>query len=209
MKSRFRRAIFKPRLLLVAVLGCLLLPAAATATIYRYVDENGVVHFTNIPLDNRYKPMWGAPTRRPQAAPADFDPYIQTSARHFRIDPLLVKAVIKTESSFDCQAVSKKGAMGLMQLMPDTARDLRVGNPFNPEENIRGGTQYLRMMLDLFNGDLQLALAAYNAGPTRVQSLGRVPRIPETMQYIERVMRHYHQYQAASPDKKWVHVAYD
>jgi soluble lytic murein transglycosylase-like protein len=209
MPSLFRRVIFKPCLLLVAVLGCLLLPVAAAATIYRYVDENGVVHFTNIPSDNRYQPMWGAPSRRPRSVPGDYDPFIQTSARQFRVDPLLVKAVIRTESSFNCQAVSKKGAMGLMQLMPDTARELRVGNPFNPEENIRGGTQYLRMMLDQFNGDLQLALAAYNAGPGRVQSLGRVPRIPETLQYIERVMLHYHQYQAASPHKKMVQLAYD
>jgi soluble lytic murein transglycosylase-like protein len=209
MKPLFRRSAFKPMLLLMAVLSCLLLPVAAAATIYRYVDENGVVHFTNMPQDNRYKPMWGAPSRRPKTAPADYDQYIQTSARHFRVDPLLVKAVIKTESYFDCQAVSKKGAMGLMQLMPDTARDLQVGNPFNPEENIRGGTQYLRMMLDLFGGDLQLALAAYNAGPTRVQTLGRVPRIPETLQYIDRVLRHYRQYQAASPHKKWIQVAYD
>jgi soluble lytic murein transglycosylase-like protein len=209
MNPLFGRSAFKPRLLLVAVLSCLLLPAAAAATIYRYVDENGVMHFTNTPLDKRYQPMWGAPSKRPRSAAGDYDQYIQTSALQFRVDPLLVKAVIKTESYFDCQAVSKKGAMGLMQLMPDTARDLRVSNPFNPEENIRGGTQYLRMMLDLFNGDLQLALAAYNAGPTRVQSLGRVPRIPETMQYIERVMLHYRQYQAASPHKKWLYVAYD
>jgi soluble lytic murein transglycosylase-like protein len=196
--------------LLAAVLW--LLPVATEATIYRYVDDNGVIHFTNIPIDSRYQPL--RPNRSPkltgvESSAARFESYIKVAARRFDVDPLLITAVIQTESSFNCQAISQKGAQGLMQLMPETARELQVGDPFDPEDNIRGGTMYLRKMLDLFDGDLQLALAAYNAGPTRVKALGRVPRIPETIQYIERVMLNYRQYQAASPYNNLITVAYD
>ena len=106
--------------------------------------------------------------------------YIQLAARYHQVDPLLVKAVIKAESNFDPNALSPKGAQGLMQLMPGTARDLEVDDPFDPFQNINGGTKYLRYLLDNFNGNVELSLAAYNAGPGRVAPLGAIPDIPET-----------------------------
>jgi soluble lytic murein transglycosylase-like protein len=107
------------------------------------------------------------------------------------LEPRLVVAVIKAESNFDPQARSPKGAQGLMQLMPGTARDLAVGDPFDPEENIRGGIDYLSQMLDRFEGDLELALAAYNAGPEAVVRHGGVPPYAETQAYIRRVLSQY------------------
>ena len=116
----------------------------------------------------------------------------------YQIDPLLIQAVIKAESNFDALALSCKGAQGLMQLMPGTARDMRVSDPFDPRDNINGGTRYLRKMLNIFDDDLHLALAAYNAGPEVVKNIGRIPDIPETIEYVERVLRHYRRYQVAS-----------
>ncbi len=113
-----------------------------------------------------------------------------------RVDPLLVvKAVIKTESNFDPEAVSAKGALGLMQLMPATARELRVANPLDPLENVTGGTRYLRTLLDSYDGNVALSLAAYNAGPGRVKDA--IPNIPETRTYVARVLRHYASYRKA------------
>ena len=117
--------------------------------------------------------------------------------RRYNIDPNLIKAIIRAESGFDRYAVSKKGAQGLMQLMPDTAREMRVSDPFNPEQNIAGGVRYLRKLLKMFNGNLVLSLAAYNAGPTQVKKAGGVPRINETRLYIKRVLSYYDRYAKA------------
>jgi soluble lytic murein transglycosylase-like protein len=117
--------------------------------------------------------------------------------RRYNIDPNLIKAIIRAESGFDRYAVSKKGAQGLMQLMPDTAREMRVSDPFNPEQNIAGGVRYLRKLLKMFNGNLVLSLAAYNAGPTQVKKAGGVPRFSETRRYIERVLNYYDRYARA------------
>ncbi len=111
--------------------------------------------------------------------------------KRYNIDPNLIKAIIKAESGFDRYAVSKKGAQGLMQLMPDTAREMRVSDPFNPEQNIAGGVRYLRKLLKMFNGDLVLSLAAYNAGPGQVKRSGGVPQFSETKSYIKRVLSYY------------------
>jgi soluble lytic murein transglycosylase len=110
------------------------------------------------------------------------------------MDFALIKAVIKAESAFNPRAVSRKGAQGLMQLMPDTARDLLVDDPFDPYDNLRGGVRYLRQMLDTFGGDVTLALAAYNAGPGAVQSSNAVPPYPETRTYVRRVMQYHREY---------------
>lgn len=173
-----------------------LFPAGSEATIYSFVDENGTVHFTNVPKDSRYKYRIIGPAsssaRAPRAGdPRLYDDYISRAASAYDVDPLLVKAVIKVESNFDNLAVSRKGAKGLMQLMPGTAADLNVFDPFDPRANIFGGTSYLRQMLERFGGDVRRALAAYNAGPSRVESEGGVPGIPETRQYVERVLGHY------------------
>lgn len=107
------------------------------------------------------------------------------------LDPDLVRAIIRVESAFDDRAVSRKGAMGLMQLMPETARELDVDDPFDPEHNIQGGTRYLRRLLDDFGENLTLALAAYNAGPTAVRRWGDIPPYRETRDYIRRVLTLY------------------
>ncbi|WP_245590120.1 lytic transglycosylase domain-containing protein [Desulfobulbus elongatus] len=134
-----------------------------------------------------------------RTAPQTLDRYIKLAAANHQVDPLLIKAVIKAESNFDPSAISPKGAQGLMQLMPGTARDLAVNNPFDPLQNINGGTRYLRYLLDNFNGDVELSLAAYNAGPGNVAPYGVVPNIPETQNYVTKVMETYRSYRSSRP----------
>lgn len=183
----------------------------ANAAIYTFIDEAGTVHFTNVPDDPRYRPV-SKPSPRARIIPGNplhYDDHIREAGRIYQVDPLLIKAVIKAESNFDCRAVSKKGAKGLMQLMPETARDLNICDPFDPQANIYGGTYYLRQLLERFGGDLKLVLAAYNAGPNKVESLGRVPRIAETQTYVRRVLWNYKEMtDQSSPNKKWVRVSY-
>ena len=110
------------------------------------------------------------------------------------MDSSLIKAVIKAESDFDYQAVSGKGAQGLMQLMPETATDMEVRDPFNPEENILGGTRYLSLLLNRFDNNKSLALAAYNAGPENVENYQGIPPYPETQTFVKRVLNYYRKY---------------
>jgi len=170
----------------------LLLPMTGAATIYSFVDEAGVRHFSNVPVDPRYRPLTEQPVKLTLLSPSSYDREINTAARRYGLDPGLIRAVIKAESGFNRHAVSPKGAMGLMQLMPGTARDLRVAAPFDAGENILGGSRYLRRMLDRFQGDLELALAAYNAGPERIKPGEGVPAIAETRTYVRRVLREYY-----------------
>lgn len=163
-------------------------------TIYQYMDSNGVVHFSNVPTNPRYKRLRGERTlaRLKPTLPALKlnETILQTSNRH-SLSPALVHAVIRAESAYNPNAVSSKGAMGLMQLMPGTAALLKVSNPYDPEENISGGVRYLRYLLDRFGGNLELALAAYNAGESRVLRTNQIPRISETQQYVRKVIRFY------------------
>lgn len=166
-------------------------------------DRSGAMNFTNVPDGSDCKTFqmqresgnWSNVTR--QVDSSRYDREIQRVGRIYNIDPSLIKAIIHTESDFDNRAVSRSGAQGLMQLMPDTARDLQVDNPFNPWENIEGGTRYFRSILDSFNDDLILSLAAYNAGPGLVARTGGVPRIPETLRYVNKVLKRYKFYRAA------------
>ncbi len=156
------------------------------ADIYRYVDENGVTHFTNAPTHGRFS-LYRKGNSPTSGQISDLGEIISRYASLFNLEEALLRAVIRAESNYNSQAVSTKGAIGFMQLIPETARYLGVSDPFNPEENIRGGSRYLRMMLDEFDGDLDLALAAYNAGPNTVKRYGGVPPFRETQTYIERV----------------------
>ena len=158
---------------------------------YSYVDQNGRLYFTNVPADPRYRQVPAFEAIRGASVHGRYGSFIRTAAERYSLDPELIRAIIKVESGFNPYAVSKKGAMGLMQLMPDTAKGMQVTAPFEAEENIMGGSRYLRKLLDIFNGNLQLGLAAYNAGPNRIMANGAIPGIPETEQYVKKVLREY------------------
>ena len=176
--------------------------SVALADIYFFTDSRGVVHYTNVPTDPRYKRMPGivsfsrpTPQRhRSSSSERSFDAHIHEAAEKYDVDPMLIKAVIKQESNFNPNAASAKGALGLMQLMPGTARDMDVADVFDPRENIFGGTRYLKRLSSQFNGDLALALASYNAGPDRVSPANRIPDIPETRDYVRSVLSFYNSF---------------
>lgn len=164
------------------------------ADIYKFIDSKGVLHFTNVPLSSGYELYI---TERPEktsdfSISDEYDHFIKTACRRYGIDVSLVKAMIKVESNFNNWAVSRKGAKGLMQIMPDNYKKLKIKNPFNPWENIMGGTRYIKMMIDRFDGKLPLALAAYNAGPTAVDRYNHIPPYRETKNYVQKVMKYYH-----------------
>lgn len=195
----------KPAVFVFVVALLLSLPVAA-ADIYKYEDDEGVLHFTDTPTDHRFKIFMRDIKKDKQLRthfrltncagnPAEFEPIINSCALEYGVDKSLVKAVIHAESGYDPNAVSVKGASGLMQLMPNTARSLRVGNSLDPAENIRGGVRYLRFLLDTFKGDESLALAAYNAGLTRVAQYGGVPPYTETRNYVAKVLQYRKSYQ--------------
>lgn len=164
------------------------------ADIYRYTDEKGVRHFTNIKTDVRYRLFIRSAKKTPLAYIKEYDYLISQASERFGVDPMLIKAVIKAESAFDYNAVSQKGAQGLMQLMPGTADEMMVEDPFDPEENIFGGTRYLSRLLKRFNNDTNLAVAAYNAGPENVDLHKGIPPFPETETFVKRVMDYYQKF---------------
>ena len=170
-------------------------PSLASAEIYKYVDENGVVHFTNVP-DKRYNLVLRKEWVRFRLG-ANFDKYdeeIRQASRRYGVDYALVKAVVRAESNFNPQAISRTGAKGLMQLMPGTAKALGVNDSFHPADNIDGGVRHLSYLLGLFNGDLQLALAAYNAGEETVLRYNGLPPYQETRTYVQRVLQYFQNY---------------
>ena len=173
---------------LFAALAVVLLPARLFADIYVYTDDDGVIHFTNVPTSGRFE--WVAPERGgPAPALSSFNEIIVRAAGRYGVDPALVKAVIKAESDFDPEAVSPAGAVGLMQLMPETARVVGVRDLRDPAQNIYGGVRHLSRLLRVFDGDTVLALAAYNAGENAVRRYGGLPPFRETREYVRRVLR--------------------
>ena len=167
---------------------------SAQADIYRFKDENGVWHFTNIRSDKRYRLYIKTKRLKGKQYIQDYDTIIQRAAKEFDVDSHLIKSIIMAESSFDPNAISQSGAQGLMQLMPPTANDMKVDNPFDPEENIFGGTKYLSLLLKKFNYDKRLAIAAYNVGPSVVEGKNAVPLIPQTRCFVEKVMKYYSEF---------------
>jgi soluble lytic murein transglycosylase-like protein len=171
------------------------LMSAAPAQPLRLVDEDGVVHLTNVPGDPRYRGLVsGSGTaarwlRLSARAPGRYALEIWEIARQYSVDPVLVEAVVATESGFDPAAVSPKGAGGLMQLMRGTASTLGVVDRFDPRESIHGGVRHLRYLLERYQGSVVLALAAYNAGEGTVDAHRGMPPYPETQQYVQRVLQ--------------------
>lgn len=162
------------------------------AEIYQYVDAKGTIALTNVPSDARYRRVDLHSNRlHPVMSEQELEPMISRFSREHHIHPALIRAVIKAESDFDPLAVSRAGAVGLMQLMPQTAIRLDVRDLYNPEDNIGGGTKYLRQLLDRFRGNLPLALAAYNAGERVVDRYQALPPINETRRYVRKVLRYY------------------
>ncbi|MBV9621194.1 MAG: lytic transglycosylase domain-containing protein [Gammaproteobacteria bacterium] len=181
----------------VMLLGAL---SPARGDIYMFVDPAGVTHLSNVPNDPRYRLLVADPRTAPAPQPGKwlansrlYDPLIERAARGAALAPELVRAVIAVESAFNPQAVSRRGALGLMQLRPATARRYGVANAFDPAQNIAGGTQYLRDLMQRYGNNMELALAAYNAGEDAVERYGRtVPPFSETRQYVPAVLRVYH-----------------
>lgn len=169
------------------------LAAGAAAEVFRYVDSAGVTHFTNAPRGRHYAAV--TKKARPVRAPSisKFDAVIESAARKQGVPPALVKAVVAAESAFRVDVVSHKGAMGLMQLMPATAKALGVEEPFRAADNIHGGARYLRAMHDRY-GSWSHALAAYNAGPRAVDRYRGIPPYRETRTYVKRVLTYYRQF---------------
>jgi len=177
----------------------------ARADIYRYEDEEGIVHFTDAPTDKRFKIFMRDLKKDKQLRtklrlscavnPAEYENLIRTCADKYGVSASLIKAVIHAESGYNPNAVSPKGASGLMQLMPGTAKTLKVGNSLDPKDNVEGGVKYLRFLLDTFRGDVSLALAAYNAGLNKVARFGGIPPYAETRSYVNRVLSYMQTYQ--------------
>ena len=167
------------------------LGAGSKADVYRHVERDGTISFTNVPNDTRFKKIDVDGTPRTRLSMGRLEGTIVHHSKRHRLDPALLSAVIKAESDFYPNAVSRAGAIGLMQIMPGTAVKLDIQDPFDPEENIAGGARYLRYLLDRFNGNLPLALAAYNAGATKVEQYATLPPIRETRRYVKKVLRYY------------------
>jgi len=188
---------------MVMIVSLISIYASCWADIYKYEDEKGVVYFTNRPRDPQFKFHIGDKTEKekevldtsPETTSPSvnnyYDPLISKISKKYQVDSALIKAIIRAESGFNPTAVSRKGARGLMQLMPETASRVNVLNPFNPQENIEGGVRHFKYLLSLFHNDLRLSLAAYNAGENIVSKLGTIPPYRETIDYVRKVLYFY------------------
>ena len=163
-----------------------------TAEIYQFVGRDGSISLTNVPSDSRYRKVEIESSRlHATLSERELEPVIRRYSSQHQLHPALIRAVIKAESNFDPRAVSRAGAIGLMQLMPQTAVRLDVRDMYDPDDNVGGGTKYLRQLLDRFHGNLPLALAAYNAGENAVDRYQALPPFDETRQYVRKVLKYY------------------
>jgi soluble lytic murein transglycosylase-like protein len=195
------------------LLTVLTLPTWAKADIFQYTDADGTIHFSNRPVakgsaghyqlylkteDAKRKSRANAlmPSDASPERFSRFDEHIRQAATLYQIPEELVRAVVMVESNYDPRVVSPAGAQGLMQLMPATANRMEVRDSFDPRENIFGGVRYLRLLANLFNGDLELTIAAYNAGEGAVMRHGGIPPYAETQDYVVRVLTYYRRYRA-------------
>ena len=192
--------VLKPAIMIVILLWGA--AAAAHSRIYTYVDADGQRHYTDVPDNNRYRLLVLSPQERTAsgdrydsallAKASRYDSIIEKAAISAAVEPNLLRAVIVVESGFNARAVSKRGAMGLMQLMPATATRFGASNPYDPRDNVHAGARYLKFLIDRFGQDVRLALAAYNAGEEAVnRNGGQIPPFAETMAYVPRVLKIY------------------
>ncbi len=192
--------VLKPAFLIATLLAAS--TASARSQIYTYMDADGVRHYTDVPDNSRYRLLALSPQDRTAsgdrydsmllAKAGQYDSIIEKAAISASVEPNLLRAVIVVESGFNSHAVSKRGAVGLMQLMPATATRFGVSNIFDPRENVHAGAQYLKFLIDRFGQDIRLALAAYNAGEQAVdRNGGQIPPFSETMAYVPRVLKIY------------------
>lgn len=217
VRDEWMKKIFLAVLTVFTVLFYVSVPGSS-ADVYYHKNENGKKIYTNIkPYDRGYEEYYRSPgtsrkskPEKTESAPVisgsnyseNYDDLINIYADKHGLDPLLVKAIIKVESNFNPNAVSPKGATGLMQLMPGTAKMLGVKNSYNVNQNISGGTSYFRKLMDMFDSDTKLALAGYNAGENAVIKYGySIPPYRETQNYVKKVMHHYKHLSSTSPSK--------
>jgi hypothetical protein len=192
--------VFKPAILIATLL--MASTVSARPQIYTYIDANGMRHYTDVPDNNRYRLLVMSPRDRTAsgdrydmmllAKAGQYDSIIEKAALSAAVEPNLLRAVIVVESGFNPRAVSRRGAVGLMQLMPATATRFGVSNAFDPRQNVHAGASYLKFLIDRFGKDVRLALAAYNAGEDAVErNGGQIPPFSETMAYVPRVLKIY------------------
>jgi soluble lytic murein transglycosylase-like protein len=168
-------------------------PPVACADIYMSIDSNGVLHFTDAPTSSHYR-LYIKERPHNMDSRKTYDHIIGEASQAMGISFHLLKALIRVESNFNAKAVSKKGAMGLMQIMPENIKPLKIRDPFDPRDNVMGGAFYFKHLLNRFEGKLPLALAAYNAGPTIVDQYQAIPPIKETIDFVKKVMEFYYFY---------------
>jgi len=180
--------------ILASVLWVLLVSTSTSrADIYSYTDKDGVVHFSNVPTETGWKLIIKEKRFDPKSI--KYQPLISKISKKYKVDNSLIKAIIRAESNFNPKAVSKVGARGLMQLMPETAEELNVNDSFNPKENIEGGVKYFKYLLDRFKGELPLAIAAYHAGESTVRKYNGIPPYSSTKKYVKNVLKFFKEYQ--------------
>lgn len=183
----------------LVMIACATSSAFAEGELYGYVSSTGTVHMTNVPTDQRFGELYVKPRYHSAVSDQELEEAVIRYAYEYRLSPALLLAVMKAESSFDPTVISKAGAVGLMQLIPETAIRHGVRNLYDTQDNIGGGARHLRYLLDRFHGNIRLALAAYNAGEKKVDRYRQIPPFKETQLYVKKVMGYYREYRSQAP----------